>query len=80
MPRYFFNLHECGTATLDEEGTVLDGVDVARARALRQARAIMSAEVEEGRLCLSCNIEVLDERREPVLNVPFREALSLTGV
>lgn len=80
MARYFFNLHECGEVTVDEEGVVLFDEAGLRDRAMRQARAIMSAEVEEGRLCLSCNIEVLDESGRTVIDVPFREALTVHGL
>lgn len=79
MQRYYFNLYECGTATLDEEGTVLADEGAIRGRAVNAARAIMAAEVCEGRLCLGCNIEVRDEGGQVVLDVPFREAIEVLG-
>lgn len=80
MQRYFFHLNECGTATLDEEGVLLPALADARARAIDQARAIMCAEVQEGRLCLSCNIEVRDADGHVALSVPFKEALHVSGL
>lgn len=80
MARYFFHLHECGRGTLDEEGTELVGVEEARQRAIHQARSIMSAELLEGRLCLSCHIDVVDGRGQRVVKVPFKEALTLSGL
>lgn len=80
MARFYFNLHECGTVTPDEEGAVFSDTGLLRERAVQEARAIMSAEVVEGRLCLGCNIEVMDEGGRIVLDVPFREALAVSGI
>lgn len=80
MPRYFFHLHECGRVTLDEEGVLMANVPDAHLRAIDEARAIMCAEVGEGRLCLDCNIEVVDEQGSLAVNVPFKEALHVEGV
>ncbi len=80
MVRYFFHLHECGTVTVDEEGTLLPDAELARAKGVEHARAIMSAEVQEGRLCLGCCIEVLDESGRRVADVPFRDAIALSGI
>ncbi len=78
MPRYFFHLHECGTVIRDEEGCDLNGFDAVRREAIRAARALMAAEVQEGRLCLGCRIEVRDGRNEVVLTIPFRSALTIS--
>jgi hypothetical protein len=40
----------------------------------------MAAEITEGKLCLSCRIDVLDEDGRPVIVVPFREAVTVTGL
>lgn len=79
MQRYYFNLHECGRVTPDPEGCELSGIDQAREHAVREARAIMSAEVEEGRLCLGCHIEVVDADGQVAATVPFTAALSVSG-
>lgn len=80
MARYYFHLHECGRIIHDDEGSELPTLDAARDRAVREARAIMSAEVAQGRLCLGCNIEVLDVRGRLAANIPFKEALALSGI
>ena len=78
--RVFLHLHECGSITLDENGVEINGIEAARQAAFGQARAIMSAEVLKGRLCLSCCINVEDESGYLLINVPFRDALTLTGI
>lgn len=80
MNRYFFNLYECGRVTIDEEGLLLATVPEAHHRAIDEARAIMCAEVKEGRLCLNCNIEVVDDQGTLAVNVPFKDALEVGGV
>jgi hypothetical protein len=80
MPHYFFNLHECGTLVRDDEGREVSDATQLRQLAVREARQLMSAEVTDGQLCLSCHIEVLDADRRPVLVVPFREAIAVTGL
>jgi antirestriction protein ArdC len=80
MARYFFNLHECGTVSDDPEGMERADLDHVRQEALRAAREVMCAEVNEGRLCLSCHIEVKDEDGAVVLLLPFAEALTITGL
>jgi hypothetical protein len=40
----------------------------------------MCAEVTEGKLCLACYIEVHDETGDVVMTVPFKEAVTVTGV
>lgn len=80
MPRFYFNLHECGHSTLDNEGVLLADVAAARQQAVVEARSIMSAEVSEGRLCLGCNIEVLGDDGQLAVNVRFVEALSVSGI
>ncbi len=79
MTLYFFHLHECGLLTSDKEGREMPVAADLHAAAVREARAIMCAEVREGRLCLSCRIEVADEDG-PVMFVPFRDAVAVSGV
>ena len=77
MPRFFFHLHECGTVCLDEEGRELPDIQAAHNEAIVAARAVMCAEVSNGKLCLSCRIEIEDSNRRPVLQVPFTEAVEI---
>jgi hypothetical protein len=40
----------------------------------------MAGEVKAGTLCLGCRIDVLNEHRELVMSVPFRDAVAVTGL
>jgi hypothetical protein len=75
MTRYFFHLHEGGDVTRDEEGRECASIDAARSAATRDARSIIAADVERGRLDLSGRIEVHDSQGQVVLIVTFEEAV-----
>lgn len=79
MARFHFNLHECGDIVIDEDGVERADLAAVRTEAIEAAREVMGAEVKQGRLCLSCHIEVTDEHGERVLVIPFRDALTITG-
>lgn len=80
MARFFFHLHECGVITEDPEGLERDDLESVRVEAVRAAREVMCAEVNGGKLCLDCCIDVVDGRGKPVLTLPFKEALAITGL
>jgi hypothetical protein len=80
MPRYFFDLNECGRRLVDEEGRELDASDDFRAIAIHEARTMMQAEIADGRLCLGCAVEIRDERGNTILCVPFKEAVKVAGL
>jgi hypothetical protein len=80
MERLFFHLHECGTVTRDEEGRDAVSAPVMRDMAIEAAREVMCSEVKEGRLCLSCHIEVMNEHGTVYLLLPFEEAIAITGL
>jgi hypothetical protein len=80
MARYFLNLHERGTVLVDEDGVDRPGLEAARTEALRTVRAIMSSDVNEGHLCLSGSVEVMDDAGQTVATVPFKDAIMITGV
>lgn len=79
MPRYFFHLHECGTLLEDEEGVELPDLTAARRAAVKNARDVMCGEINRGTLCLGCRIEVRDSHGVTVLELPFREAVEISG-
>ena len=79
MARYFFDLNECGTLTKDDEGIECADLSEVRRRALQAAREVMCAELGEGRLCLSCRIDVSDEKGNIVLELPFKDAVRISG-
>lgn len=74
MPRYFLNLRS-ETSVDDAEGMFLEDAAAARREAIRSVRDILAAEVRHGRLPLAGAIEVTDEYGQPILTVPFAEAL-----
>lgn len=79
MARFFFHLHECGNITPDEDGVDRPDLESVRQDALKAVREVMCAEVREGRLCLSCHIEVLDADGTRVLMLPFKDAIEISG-
>ena len=58
----------------------LEGLDAARKRAVEYARDVMASEVREGRLCLSCHFEVAGESGEILASMPFKEAITISGL
>ncbi len=78
MGLFTFMHHECSGAvaefTIDED---VDGLVEARTVALRIARSIMSEEIAQGRLCLSCWIVVKNDSGHNVLTVQFGDAVEL---
>jgi hypothetical protein len=76
---YFFNLHECGTLLIDEEGREAPDLDAARKMAIEGARDVMCGEIREGRLCLSCRVDIHDSDGALLLAVSFRDALEISG-
>lgn len=80
MPRFFLNLDECGSRTIDEDGFEADHLEAAREAGIKAAREIMASEVKAGKLCLSCRIEVTDGDGVVLVTVPFREAVKVSGL
>ena len=80
MTHYFFHLSECGVVTTDYEGRKLDSLAAARASALRDARDIMATEVQIGKLCLTCHIDIVDAGSAIITRVLFRDALEISGL
>lgn len=80
MPRYFFNIrHRPGLAGLavDPEGDELPDLNAAREHALFEARAMIAREhLPLIRDWMDCSFEIMGEAGQPVLTVPFSEAVS----
>ena len=76
MPKFFFNLRD-DVSINDWEGKDLTDVAMARELAIKHARGMMSEDVKDGRLVLKDEIEVVDEQGEPVLKLPFRDAIEI---
>ena len=75
MPRYHFNIRNGFGFTADEEGLDLMSDTDARLQAIRGARSLICAEVLEGRLDLSGQIEVTDSQNDEVMTVRFSDAV-----
>lgn len=78
MPLFYLHLYDDFVAK-DEEGVFAVDVAAARNQAVRNARSIIAAQVMEGRLNLAHRIEIVDSNQEPVLTVPFRDAVTVEG-
>jgi hypothetical protein len=74
VARYFFHLHATDGRTEDTEGREFDSLAGARHAAIRDARSIICADVQQGRLDLSGYIEVADASGALISTVTFREA------
>lgn len=79
MPRYYFHMRAGGDYLRDEEGAELPDRPAAYATALKGARAIMGADLLDGRIDLSNTIEVDDARGGSVLVLAFRDAVAIEG-
>jgi hypothetical protein len=76
MPRFFFHLYDDRVA-LDPKGRELPSVARAKEVAVRDARALASAEVREGHLGLNHRIEVTDANDGPVATVHFKDVIAI---
>jgi len=76
MPKFFFNLRDDVCVT-DEEGKDLPDAAKAREMAVSFARDIMSEDVKDGRLVLKDEIDVIDDKGDKVLTLPFRDAIEI---
>jgi len=76
MPKFFFNLRD-DVCVNDEEGKDLPDAAKAREMAVSFARDIMSEDVKDGRLVLKDEIDVIDDKGDKVLTLPFRDAIEI---
>ena len=76
MPKFFFNLRN-DVCVDDEEGKDLPDAVKAREMAVSFARDIMSEDVKDGRLVLKDEIDVIDDKGDKVLTLPFRDAIEI---
>jgi hypothetical protein len=77
MPRFFFDLHNDIDAQ-DEEGRDLPDVDAVVAEAVKEARALIKASIDEtGRIDLRHHIDVRDERGNTVCVIHFEDAVTV---
>jgi hypothetical protein len=76
MPLFFLHMYS-DERIEDFEGLFLEDAEAARHEAVRNARDILAEELRHGRLPLKGRIEVADENGQPILAVPFREAVQI---
>ena len=76
MPIYYFNVFN-DDVTLDDEGAELADEHAARARAVKEARALAADTVARGHLVGHHRIEITDERQNVVGTVRFDEAVDI---
>ena len=80
MQRFFFHLHEPNSVSVDDAGIFLPDRDAAEAKAITAAREVMCKDVRRGRLCLDCHVEVTDAEGDPVFDLPYRDAIEISGL
>ena len=80
MPRFHFHLLEDGQMVIDDAGVERPSLEAVQRDAIRAAREVMCAELQEGRLFLTGSIEVTDEGGKLVLSLPFRDCVEIVGV
>jgi hypothetical protein len=76
MPLFFLHMRKEDLVE-DKEGLFLEDAEAARREAIRSARDILCAELRKGHLRLDGEIEVADEFGQPILTVPFSQAVSI---
>jgi hypothetical protein len=80
LARFFLHLHNCGTLIPDDEGRDFPNLEAAVERAKYEARELLAAEVTQGKLCLGCQIEVVEESTGRSIVVPFSATVHLESV
>lgn len=76
MSRFYFHVFN-GDVTHDDEGLELLDLAEARAVAVREARVLAAASLQEGHLNLAHRIEVSDEAGDTVLTMAYGDAFTL---
>jgi len=76
MPVFYFNVYD-DDVTLDDEGARLADEHAARARAVKEARALAADTVLHGHLVGRHRIEITDEHKNVVGTVRFDQAVDI---
>ncbi len=76
MPRYFFTIITANGAIVDDEGSDLRDLDHARLEAIKDARALMSTAMLDGRTIFGRSIAISDETGAVLMVLPFSEAVN----
>ena len=78
MVRYYFHIID-DLVTTDEEGKELADGEAARRHAVRCARELMCEQLRAGLLNLNHRIEVQDQDRRPVMQLPYSDAVAIVS-
>jgi hypothetical protein len=76
MAHFYFHLHDRAGFTPDDQGRECEDLEQVSQAALKEARALICADVETGVLDLGARIEVADGRGHIVHRLLFRDAVS----
>ena len=71
MPRFYFDVVVNGERGADLQGHILDNAEAARREGLQVVKALSQGKPEDDALPASCELEILDEHRNLVVNLPF---------
>lgn len=77
MQTYFFHLRNGSDVLLDPEGRSLPSIEAVAAAAMREARALISAEVINGHISLISHINVEDQAGQVVHSLSFEDAVRI---
>jgi hypothetical protein len=77
MPRFYFNVRDGDTLIADQEGVEMPGKSAAVEEATQAARDLLAERVKYGEPIESRQFDVLNDRGETILTLPFRSVLRL---
>ena len=77
MQTYYFHLRNGSDVLLDPEGRSLPSIEAVAAAAMREARALISAEVTTGKVSLISYIDVEDQAGQVVHTLSFEDAVRI---
>jgi hypothetical protein len=77
MQTYFFHLRDGADILLDPDGRKLPSLAAVMASALREARAIISADAQSGTIKLNQQLDIEDEAGEIVHSLHLKDAVTI---
>ena len=77
MPKFYFNVRDGDEVIEDREGIDMPCSDAAEAEATQAARELLAEQLKFGSMLDAKEFEILDDKREKVLSLPFRSVLRL---
>ncbi|MGV3552165.1 DUF6894 family protein [Rhizobium sp.] len=77
MPKFYFHVRDGDQIIRDHEGIDMPGKDAAAAEAKQAARDLLAEQLKFGATLDTRQFEIVDDRGEKVLSLPFRSVLRL---